>query len=212
MQGLMFRPQLTLANLELKKTRTSRTKGLNKINENINDWILNGTRHEVGLDYKGDFRRDFIATFSNSKTCEISDIVCPYGGMGSELYCKETYAILSDKKVIYKVDQIGGKCLDLEGSEVRWKSPMMMPEWASRYHIILEGIGVQRIQSITPEDCMREGIDTESEAYCLAENHSNAGVNVSPPYYTFSVLWDSINHNWGSNLWSWFLYYRVKIK
>ena len=197
MQGLMFRPQLTLANLELKKTRTSRTKGLNKINEHPDDWKLLET---------------VPFGFYNTKTGDTFYAKCPYGKVGSELYCKETYAILSDKKVIYKVDQIGGKCLDLEGSEVRWKSPMMMPEWASRYHIILEGIGVQRIQSITPEDCMREGIDTESEAYCLAENHSNAGVNVSPPYYTFSVLWDSINHNWELNLWSWYMYYRVKIK
>jgi hypothetical protein len=210
-QGILFKEQLTLANLELKKTRTSRTRCLDKINEHPDDWNLLET---------------VPFGFYNSKTGDTFYAKCPYGKVCDTLYGKEKYKVVDvDLKDLDK--DIQRTKVEYFDGETKWvfrpkdkvivipdkfHSPMMMPEWASRYHIILEGIGVQRIQSITPEDCMREGIDTEGEAYCLAENHSNAGVNVSPPYYTFSVLWDSINHNWGSNLWSWFLYYRVKIK
>ncbi len=38
MQGILFKPDMTLANLEGRKTRTSRTRGLKKINGNPGEW------------------------------------------------------------------------------------------------------------------------------------------------------------------------------
>ncbi len=226
MQGLMFKPEMTLANLQGKKSRTSRTKGLQVINDNPDNWTFE--YEELGTYY-------FVP---KDKHCIARMVKCPFGKVGSELYGKETYTYVtlaekdpwkdraiadgsfrrmpdgSPVTMIYKSDGV-----EIPAS---WSSPMMMPEWASRYHIILNKIVCQRLHDISEEDSRCEGLP-----------------EFRPARIQFQTLWDSINskvrpedrlytlddksnrhfikgqtgrYSWESNPWVWALYYEVKVK
>jgi hypothetical protein len=62
-------------------------------------------------------------------------------------------------------------------NEEMWRPSIFMPKWASRSWVKITAVRCQRVNDITPEDCIAEGIDPNSVAYQLA----------------FSILWDSIN-------------------
>lgn len=199
MQGILFKPEMTLANLKGLKTRTSRTRGLQKINENPDNWTLE--YEELGTFY-------FVP---KDKSCIATMVKCPFGQVGSELYGKETYWEDSGD-LYYKSDYplrfegvYQDKPMNMVLDNSHWKSPMMMPEWASRYHIILEKIIVQRIQEISEDDSQKEGV-------VLSELYESKGEGYK---IEFINLWDSINYKtypWSSNPWVWVLYYRVEKK
>lgn len=200
MQGILFKPEMTLANLKGLKTRTSRTRGLKKINENPGEWELFAVPSQ--------FTRGWW--FRNIKDqADFISVNCPFGQIGSELYGKETYqtgyALGGEDENGKRVDIIYKAGYEHKLYDFKWKSPMMMPEWASRYHIILNKIIVQRIQEISEEDSQKEGITERTRL-----------PGYDPMYaMTFMILWDSINgktYPWSSNPWVWVLYYRVEKK
>ncbi len=194
MQGILFKPEMTLANLKGLKSRTSRLYGLKEINKNPDLWEVTPT-----LD---------TGTFYFYKKGNIEDgvrIRCPYGKVGSELYAKETYCIV-DNQVAYKVstDADAERCRIELG--YKWSSPMMMKEIHSRYHIILNKIIAQRIQDISEEDCKKEGIEIKAPIL-------QGILTFKMKYHS---LWDSINHKtghgWNKNEWVWGLFYDMKLK
>jgi hypothetical protein len=230
MQGIMYSQAMTLANLEGRKSRTSRCRGLDKINQNPDEWECTAI-NQYPKNLPG-------AYFHNKNTDEVMFVKCPYGGIGSELYGKETFfawsggaggmsnilfcgdpeipALLKDNELLKEFRKKENKEEVIFG-KWGWHSSMLMPEWASRYHIILTGIGCQRIQSITEEDCIKEGLIPH-------RRHVVVGLMVDPrigrfenisAYSQFRTLWDSINlktHPWKLNPWCWVLYYTVKKK
>lgn len=189
MQGLMFKPDLTIANLEGRKTRTSRMKGLKYINEDPDQWSYIGNPYGM---------------FNFDSAEERVSIRCPFGQVGSELYGKETfqtgYALGGQDENGRRIDVIYKAGNTDKFYDLKWRSPMMMPESASRYHIILEKIVFQRIQEITEADSRAEGVLPD-----LTKNTDGWRTLIDD----FRKLWDSINHNWDSNPWVWGLYYRV---
>jgi len=70
-----------------------------------------------------------------------------------------------------------------------------------------EKIICQRIQDISEEDCMKEGIQVHYD------EHPFYGPVASNPKTDFKSLWDSINlkrgYGWSFNPWAWGLYYKV---
>lgn len=87
------------------------------------------------------------------------------------VYLKEPYMITSCKKldsgkyevrIEYKYTN-GSKKVKLEekykGVMNKWKSPRFMPEWASRYKVKIYSVSLERIQDITEDDCLREGVE-----------------------------------------------------
>jgi len=225
MQGIMYSQAMTLANLEGRKSRTSRCRGLDKINQNPDEWECTAI-NQYPKNLPG-------AYFHNKNTDEVMFVKCPYGGIGSELYGKETYwqygywQVTSIKtktgyrvafkpdwsKPIYYADTLPKDLIIEKGrAAVGYykRSAIMMPERASRYHIALNGIGCQRIQSITPEDCIKEGIPKTYKD--IIGEHSKADWHLIED---FQSLWDSINlktHPWSRNDWLCYLYYTVKKK
>jgi len=214
-QGILFKKLMTLANLKLIKSRTSRTRNLKKINEHPDDWNVK-------------FVEDGIYCYFKNQSEPTCFIRCPYGKIGNELYCKETYAYVSDPFAIttyvYYKDKSTRKLEHLKDGttvynyiehpeSIKWSSPLMMPEVASRYHIILEKIDCQRIQSITDNDCIKEGIIQFGEEFALYPIDNNYPQFTREPRYSFKSLLDTVNpDNWNRNLWNWALYYKVKIK
>lgn len=81
-----------------------------------------------------------------------------------------------------------------------WSSPVHMPRWTSRITLEITDVRVQRVQEISEEDAIAEGIQLNTlgppatRGYYGPRNH-------------FKHLWDSINakrgYSWESNPWVW---------
>ena len=67
------------------------------------------------------------------------------------------------------------------------RSPLFMPEWAARYFEKITDIRAERLQEITWEDVLAEGIAQYTFARgCCSDNPPD-------PRWKFIELWDSIN-------------------
>ena len=72
-----------------------------------------------------------------------------------------------------------------------------MPRWASRLTLEVVDVRVERVQDITPDDALAEGV---SETEWFAGDEASA-------VGAFRTLWDSINaargYGWYANPWTW---------
>ena len=91
-----------------------------------------------------------------------------------------------EDEVFYKADDP-----NLPG--MLWRSPVTMPQWASRLHLRLT-VRPERLWEITEEDVLHEGFRMDSTAIFRLGYHG-----------AFAYLWDSIykKYPWSSNPWIW---------
>jgi hypothetical protein len=124
---------------------------------------------------------------------------CPYGQPGGRLWVRETWAwcTKADGHHIYKADGDGiGNC-HVDGD--RWRPSIFMPRWASRITLEITEVRVQRLQEISVQDAIAEGIAKSPTSYPRDERDD------------FRDLWDSINANkypWASNPYVWALTFK----
>lgn len=75
-------------------------------------------------------------------------------------------------------------------------SSIYMPKWAARIWLEVTNIRVERVQDISEEDCVSEGIK-----HCVDLSKKTSD------HFRFIVLWDSINNKrgfgWNKNPWVW---------
>jgi hypothetical protein len=97
-----------------------------------------------------------------------------------------------------------------------WRSPRFMPRWASRITLEVTAVRVERIQEITEDDAIAEGIQKEP---CSAGHHERFGMWTGKKHscndsarVVFMDLWDSINakrgFGWAVNPWVWVVEFR----
>jgi hypothetical protein len=70
---------------------------------------------------------------------------------GETLYLKEPYAFEADGQLVYKYSSC-------EANGYRWKNKLFMPEKYARYFIAITGVRAERLQYISDDDCLKEGI------------------------------------------------------
>lgn len=151
-------------------------------------------------------------------------VKCPYGGPGSSLWVRETFATMchvadpccscddEDKArnhyVEYRADLAPG-CTDRPGGwprspvddeAPRWKGPRFMPRAASRIALELTDVRVERVQDISEADAKAEGVD------------DRLGYGLHPYRDAYAKLWDQINDSdgkrWSDSPWVWVLEFR----
>ncbi|GAB4351327.1 MAG: hypothetical protein Kow0026_08320 [Oricola sp.] len=94
---------------------------------------------------------------------------------------------------------------------LRLRPSIHMPKWASRITLVVTDVRVQRVQEISVDDAIAEGIDLEdthagdfSEAERLIAAGGTCGCR-HPEIYPFRKLWNSINadrgYGWDQNPW-----------
>lgn len=183
------------------KTETRRTRGLDKINENPNEWRL--MTHSKPFDIKPD-EYFFV---KNEPYTEVL-IKCPYGKIGDEIWVKESYKPLVTggpkgfNLYDYKAD-VGSKGMadDIING---WKSPMFMPKAASRIKLEITGLSIERLWDIDEEGPMREGC-----VFGFAEGDKEPNCK---PIDQFINRWKELHgkESLDKNPWVWVIQFTVK--
>ena len=125
--------------------------------------------------------------------------------IGEILYLKEPFQLVKDDKTgetkpIYKYGPRG------EANE-QWKNKLSMPERYARYFIKITNIRADRLQNISDEDCIKEGIYKLSFgwAYSYYEKYNDYIYMKDSPREAFMSLFAKINgaHTWFQNPFVW---------
>ena len=136
---------------------------------------------------------------------------CPYGQPGDRLWVKENFSWYGceydQSEVAYKADtDYPPPCFP------KWKSSRYMPRWASRITLEITGIRVERLQDISGQDAIAEGIDRigGNTSCCPWRNYriseaSEMPLHCSTPTRSYMTLWELLNGpgSWDKNPWVW---------
>jgi hypothetical protein len=130
---------------------------------------------------------------------------------GDRLYVREAWRVPRrfdgvrpvDLQVIegdlrYEADRKGVVTSDVFG---RLRPSIHMPRWASRLTLVVTEVKVQRLQEITPEDSIAEGVECKT---CAAMGQSAChGRGCFASVNAFRDLWNSIHGSdaWDQNAW-----------
>jgi len=189
-----------------RKTETRRTTNLKEINENPDDWNLT-CKEDGSICWGADEGNEAI--FLNEE--KVRFIKNPYGQPGDALWVRESYCpeYFDDKTHGYKADW-NKYAADLV-SEPKWKPSIHMPKSAARIWLIIESVSLERLEDITDDGAIAEGVMTNAQGF-----HDYEAVLPFFPLArdSFYSLWRSINGKESSqaNPWVWVVKYRVLTK
>lgn len=133
----------------------------------------------------------------------------PYA-VGDTLWVRETWQNIPDddgNNFIYLADEDNTPfCKDDDGNPIylKWRPSIHMPREAARLFLRVTDVRVERIQDISYEDCMKEGIKQISGSGLydcgLDKYYSNSK-------QAFEKLWENLYHNWSNNPWVWVIHF-----
>ena len=135
-----------------------------------------------------------------------ADNYCPFGQVGDLLWVRETFRLFDSDECPHSDFPCGcpswgtplyrasHDCFDGE----KWTPSIHMPRWASRILLEITNIRVERLQDISEEDAVSEGM-TADDDYCAEEQ--------------FSMLWTKTygwgEKGWNENPWVWVVDFKV---
>lgn len=132
---------------------------------------------------------------------------CPYGQPGDRLWVKETWQdlqamnIQAEHEAVYRATDPDWESY----AGWKWRSPRFMPRWASRIDRELTGVRVERVQEISEQDAIAEGIFQHRDG--KFQQAEGVGPYTENPLLAFRWLWDALNANrgfsWQDNPWVW---------
>lgn len=129
---------------------------------------------------------------SDNKYCK------PKYKVGETVYLKEPYNdSASQYRILYKFNS------DVKGETASfWKNKLFMPESAARYFIKITAVRVERLQDISDEDCIKEGIRSIMDITYMNRVDDVGYLSAEDAY---AALIDKINGKgtWESNPFVW---------
>lgn len=157
----------------------------------------------------------FQNVIGHSRTGEI--IGCPYGQPGDRLWVRETFRKIDGQtqpwiETDYRASYTHGDRLgDLMGMRPpRWTPAIHMPRAASRISLEVTGVRVERLQDISYEDALAEGVHNmapavEDECIQSGETSEDFARRMRWPQRQYRLLWEQINGpgSWDANPWVW---------
>lgn len=211
---ILFSAPMVRALLDGRKTQTRRVVKLPR------NWVPN---HDSRPDITSNGSlcvepRGVAVTEDTEDTYDV--LRCPYGAPGDRLWVKETWAAPPSCDTIKPSDLdpltpiryasdgvvrgVSKRFVDKDGCIAigKGRPSIFMPRWASRITLEVTGVRVERLQAISEEDAMTEGVDLKSEAW---PDFPEAMPISLKPRYAFELLWESINgrDSWAANPWVW---------
>ncbi len=127
---------------------------------------------------------------------------------GDRLWVKEGFARVGDNfddihacpdlrvHAYYRAD-------DVCPEHSRWRSPIFMPRWASRLTLIVEAVKVERLQNISEEDAVAEGLKPDTCGGQLMWDPGPPHGYFGDPRVAYRMLWSDIHGPaaWDANPW-----------
>ncbi|KGH27743.1 ASCH domain-containing protein [Comamonas testosteroni] len=203
--GLMFKAPLVRAILSGQKTQTRR--------------VVKPQPPEDRLHRSVDAPDSFVAEgehtwWSGTYTQGIyHSAKCPFGKRGDRIYVRETWCQQADDDGclidnVYWYRATDPDVMDSEDMEKSpWRPSIHMPKSAARIWLEVTGVRVERLQDISNEDAIAEGVNRishgrEGDYYSAIRNEQHPK-NWTYPDDAFRELWESTGGDWAANPWVW---------
>ncbi len=151
----------------------------------------------------------------------VIDRACPYGQPGDRLWVREAWQgpLISDEEqaanqswwkdmtkfqdpahCAYRASGDNNEYVDPDGYfHCKWKPSIHMPRWASRILLEITAVRVERLQDITPNQCIAEGAWREKDKELGRAQEAIAA---------FADLWRSTGGDWDANPWVWVIEFK----
>lgn len=210
--------------LDGTKTQTRRICVLKDSNGRIIDFVKVATAQDTGRDIYEMNTAGGGRVFIRAGSPHITPYYSPPYAVGDRLWVRETWRPLPgygawDFRVRYAADDQVAHFEDGSVDTGDWNFPkaaktgnvpsIFMPRFASRLTLIVTEVRVQRLQDISGQDAISEGVEKISDEYCggfAYKNYLARGEDVKwfcPPIPSFQSLWDSINAKREAGLYAW---------
>ena len=208
---ILFSGPMVKAILEGRKTQTRRivkqVPHWQHCGKDIMEWGLSGCYTDNGQHWLD------IQTEVDDNSHE--EIRCPYGKPGERLWVRETWAAwdsVSDLEAS-ELECSVGDMVEMGISQAhisyradpgfhayRWRPSIFMPRWASRITLEIVSVRVERLQDISDEDAIAEGVGSP-----VGTPLRYGSVTEDWNRRAFASLWQSINGpgSWDANTWVW---------
>jgi len=155
----------------------------------------------------------------------------PFGVVGDRLWVREAWRPFYEKDTGAQGIQFKGggfeendRAGEAANGTDKWRHARFMFRWCSRTLLEITDIRVERLQSISEEDAIAEGVSATPYSKqdiadiqisdCAPEIKQLAAI-LGPGQFTakanYMMLWDSINglrYNWSSNPWVWSIHFK----
>jgi hypothetical protein len=158
-------------------------------------------------------------------------LMCPYGQPSDRLWVREAWCHLSDvstadpggdalqRRVFYRADYPGDTLMhdDRPEEKIKWRSSRFMPRWASRITLEIVSVRVERVQDISYEDALSEGVNDYAAAIfegvnAIGETPEQTARRLEWPQRQYRLQWDELNaargFDWDVNPWVWRIEFR----
>lgn len=224
---ILFSTEMIKAILETRKTMTRRVKGLELVNQRINETWRIGKTNIAGHTW-------WEAAVDNTYSHRMD---CPYGQIGDRLWVRETWVELENPRhlhnpslprdaLIEKAVQVDRKwvavrngaaykadCASEDSNRCRLElgyqycPSIFMPRWASRITLEITNIRIERLQEISEDDAAEEGMGEIEKEYWK-------DTKTLPIFFlpVFKWYWDKLNskrsYSWKSNPWVWVIEFK----
>jgi hypothetical protein len=132
---------------------------------------------------------------------------CPFGQPGDRLWVREAFCDAWDQdrdrwsdpeRYYYRADGVEIQDVDGDGP-ARWTPSIHMPRRACRLVLEITAVRVERLQAISTQDCLAEGITTRFKVADAADELR----------IQFRDLWNDTGGDWESNPWVWVIEFKA---
>lgn len=213
-RGMIFNGEMVRAILDGRKTQTRRIMKVQPqpSKSRQGDFWLSSKKLESMVHVS-----DLAPGNSPIADCHLffQEHCCPFGTVGDRIWVRETWAEAGagapDLK-IYRANYPAHVPSHYENvppaEDIRWTPSIHMPRWASRILLEITDVRVERLNSISEEDCWAEGIEAVDGLFENTEIIDMAlkiGCCFEDSKPMFALLWQSIYgaDSWQANPWVW---------
>lgn len=175
--------------------------------------IIAKTRRENSI-LSGDWHDSYIIHPGNNEWL-MRDF--QYGKPGDRLWVRETFAIIDDESG-FGSGYIEYKATCDNPDKIIWKPSIHMPRWASRILLENSNVRIERLQDISEDDAVAEGIENiGGGASCSPWKNYRIGAknemdcHCSSAVRSYKTLWESINGpgSWDLNPLVWVVEFKM---
>lgn len=138
---------------------------------------------------------------------------CPYGVRGNRLWVRETWSHTG--KGVGTIGDARDARMAMNGHPVyradgerlgfSWWPSIHMPSEFSRITLEITGVRVERLQDISHDDALAEGVEEFDGPIALKDQR------LTLHQHAFANIWDAVNgkrHPWDSNPWVWVIEFK----